>query len=675
MSVEYDEVDSFWLTNEYCVASELEKGSCKSSDALSLYENNPESGEVYFSGYCRSCNTPFNHEELSKSSHASLLGIAVGGVENDTPRKVFTKKAKTPPLTREEVRTLMTTIGFPTKDYRGLKPEYMRYFGHLVKYNPEGTEREIYYPETQYLDTQDAYPCGYKIRIVKGKHFTKLGKTGLKGIDPSGFIKAKDVVNHRDVIIVGGENDKVAVHQVFAENAKTRKTEWAIPTVISPTCGEGNFKNQAKLSYDWLEGFDNIYLALDNDTAGREAMAELVKVLPKDKVKVIYWTGKDPHAMLESGKTLQVMQDFYNAKEVVESGILSSSQLYDAMVESLKVKTLTLPPAMKIAQDMTRRGGLTRGSAPHNIIGKTSEGKSSIVNFLSTYWMTEETEDVVGIISLEATAGEYTADIVGNYIENNLSWIPQEEIDDYFSNKENSKIIESFLHKEDGSPRFYVLDDRGDFSITALEKKLEQMIKKFGCTVIIIDPLSDILRTSEMAVQEQHLNFQSALIKSTGVTIVNVLHTRKDSIFGKGLPKKVGEYDALGSSMFPSKAFANLIINRNKHIAKLDPIEGNTTYLDWDKLRKGETGSAGALFYDGATRKLYDRDLYFKENPDKLPTGYDLSVSSYDRAYWEEGGWGYDFPMNPIPKKENKGFNKPRNNTPQEKDFMDNVPL
>lgn len=673
MSVNYEDVDSYWLTNDYCVAEEVGKGVCKSSDALSLYENEPDVGDKYFSGYCRSCNTPFNHAELSRSSHANMLGISTDGIEN-TPTKVFTKKAKTPPLTRQEVKDVMSSVGFPTKDYRGLKPEYMKYFGHLVKYNQDGTEREIYYPETQFLTTKDPWPCGYKIRIVNGKHFTKIGKTGSQGIDPSGYIKAKDVVNHRDVCLVGGENDKVALHQVFAEDAKNRKVDWAMPTIISPTCGEGNFKNQARLSYEWLDGFDNIYLGFDNDECGKSSMLDLVQVLPKDKVKIIYWTGKDPHAMLEAGNYHQVRQDFYNAKELVESGILSSGKLKNAMIESLKVSTISLPPAMKVAQEMTRRGGLTRGSAPINIIGKTSEGKSSVVDFLSTYWMTEEEDDVVGVISLEATAGEYTAGIVGNFIENNLSWIPQEEIDAYFADEKNNSIIDEFLYKSDGSPRFYVLDDRGDFSISALEKKLEQMIKKFGCTIIIIDPLSDILRTSEMSVQENHLNFQSALIKSTGVTIVNVLHTRKDSVFGKGLPKKVGEYDALGSSMYPSKAFANLVINRNKHIAKLDPIEGNTTYLDWDKLRKGETGSAGALFYDGATRKLYDRDQYFKDNPDKLPAGYDLSVSSYDRTYWEEGGWGYDFPMNPIPKKENRNFNKskPKVNTP---DFMDGVNL
>ena len=68
---------------------------------------------------------------------------------------------------------------------------------------------------------------------------------------------------------------------------------------------------------------------------------------------------------------------------------------------------------------------------------------------------------------------------------------------------------------------------------------------------------------------------------------------------------------------------------------------------------------------------MYDRDQYFKDNPDKLPEGYDLSVSSFDKAYWEEGGRGWDGVSNSkggFPKKASK-----LNATV--KDIMDDVNL
>jgi hypothetical protein len=56
------------------------------------------------------------------------------------------------------------------------------------------------------------------------------------------------------------------------------------------------------------------------------------------------------------------------------------------------------------------------------------------------------------------------------------------------------------------------------------------------------------------------------------------------------------------------------------------------------KCRGGITGEAGQWFYDTETRKVYDRKDYFEEHPEKLPEGYNLDVSSYDKEWYKEGG-------------------------------------
>ncbi len=123
------------------------------------------------------------------------------------------------------------------------------------------------------------------------------------------------------------------------------------------------------------------------------------------------------------------------------------------------------------------------------------------------------------------------------------------------------------------------------------------------------------------------------------------------------------------SSIFVQKAAGNIVIYRNKACSS-DPIEQNTTYWDVAKMRQGKTGDKiMAMYYDGETRQVYDRDKYFAENPDKLPAGYDLSVSSFDESYYEEGGRGW----NGISKS--KGFSKKQGSSKSkpEPDFMDDI--
>ena len=78
------------------------------------------------------------------------------------------------------------------------------------------------------------------------------------------------------------------------------------------------------------------------------------------------------------------------------------------------------------------------------------------------------------------------------------------------------------------------------------------------------------------------------------------------------------------------------------------------------------------LYFDGKRYNLHSEPLeeYFKQNPEKLPVGYDLTISSFDRQYWEEGGRGWDGVSNGNHYKQ-QGKQKQSN----EPDFMDNVPL
>ena len=256
------------------------------------------------------------------------------------------------------------------------------------------------------------------------------------------------------------------------------------------------------------------------------------------------------------------------------------------------------------------------------------------------HWMFNVPDHKVGIVSVEATKGEWVAGMLSTYLENNLWWIPVDEIESYMNTPEVRAKINNFFYNEYGESRFAIVDDR-EGTVESLQKCIDKLERQYGCTIIVNDVLTDILRVVDNEAQARHFNWQSNFVKN-GATIFNILHTRKSGDNRGGKPTFPNEMDAYGNSIFVQKAAGNFVIARNKEAPNNDIIEQNTTYLRVPKLRKGVTGSGGAWYYDGETRKVYDRDTYFKDNPDKLPAGYDLSVSSFDRAYWEEGGRGWD---------------------------------
>lgn len=194
------------------------------------------------------------------------------------------------------------------------------------------------------------------------------------------------------------------------------------------------------------------------------------------------------------------------------------------------------------------------------------------------------------------------------HLEKNLQWAGTgEEVVEYLEREEVKELYQDLWYNEFGEPRFALLDER-DGNIKQLEKQIDKLVHQHGCKIIVIDVLTDILRGSASDLQEDHMKWQKNLVKS-GVTIINVLHTRKPPTSPDGQMRKVNEYDALGSSTFVQSAAINIVINRDK---MAEGEEKNITYVDMPKCRGGKTGEMCKWFYDWQTRQVYDYEDYLQ---------------------------------------------------------------
>tara|TARA_R110000851_G_scaffold38909_2_gene99422 strand:- start:34 stop:2034 length:2001 start_codon:yes stop_codon:yes gene_type:complete len=624
-----------------CAASELKKAGvkrwgniefedCDSSDGNAIYESDTDTSVTY-SGFCWSCNQNFFPEHLAKSSLAEELGMDTSGVVGE--RKEFVRKEKQPALDKDQVKALISKLGYTDETYRGIRPETFKFFGHLAERDRNGEVKAFYYPETR--DESKGWPTGYKIRYLP-KYFSKVGQTGIKShlAGQTKFMKG----NHRDILIVEGEVDMCSAYQMLRDNqiAKGQQDYAGVP-VVSTTTGAGSAVKQIRDQYDFFDKFTNIYICMDQDEAGIAATQAIAEVLPKEKVKIISCTYGDPNKTLMAGKSKQFMSDYYSARDLVDNGIFASAGLLEHVKEALQMPRIPLPTYMKGLQSKTKGAGVIKNRI-YNIIGITSCGKSTHINNI-VYNCAFLPEEKTAVVSLEMTKGEYGVDILSLHLETNLYWKQADDVQSYLEDpivveKANELFIDEF-----GESRFFVVDDRKG-TVSSLELLCETLRVKHGVTVIIIDVLSDLLRVTSNEDQAKHMNWQANFVKS-GVTIFNVMHTRKLENSTNGAAKKATEFDCLGSSIFVQKAAGNFVINRNKMCPDEDWIERNSTYVDCVKMRQGETGEAGVWLYDPETRQTYDRESFFEEHPDKLPVGYDLTISSFDKEYYEEGGRGF----------------------------------
>lgn len=501
-------------------------------------------------------------------------------------------------------KKLKASSGLDPKGYRGITKETSQYFGVRYEYD-EGTGSvcKTYYPVTKNYELS-----GYKVRIHPKEFGASLGETG-KDCDFFGQFRFK---THSGIcVIVGGEVDQMSAYQMLKSQQKDKKYDEI--AVVSSTIGELGTVKQAAGQYEWFNHFKKIVICMDNDEAGKKAADELAEILPKGKVYIMKMRRKDPNEYIwdkDSGSrrdhVSEFISDFWGMKAYTPAGVKSAAEAFDEIDDELSKDRITLPEYMHVMQEMMG-GGMIQGRIA-NIIADTSTGKSTHVNRMVYHWIFTSPVTPT-IISLEATAGQYMLEMLAIHMEKNLRWtMTDTELQEFVKTEEGQRLKHELCFKEDGTPRFFLIDSR-EGTIKDVEAQIEKMYKKHNSLMFIIDVLSDLLRGSSEEHTEDHMNFQRNMVKN-GATIINVLHTRKPPQSKDGEMRKVTEYDALGSGTFVQSAAYNMVLNRDK-LAD-DVIDKNTTEVDLPKCRGGKTGPAGKWFYDFMTAKCYDLADYLR---------------------------------------------------------------
>lgn len=235
---------------------------------------------------------------------------------------------------------------------------------------------------------------------------------------------------------------------------------------------------------------------------------------------------------------------------------------------------------------------------------------SSFINENTIFW-TKEIGVKVGVVSLEADAGYYGEQLLSRYIGKKIALIDNKEDKiKLLTSDDTKKIAHDLFTNSDGSPSFYILDDRGDFS--QLQDKIEELVVAFGVRVIVIDVISDVFAGMTIEQVDKWMQWEKCLVKQYNCILVNIAHVRKAASGEKAGSQGafLTEESLIGSGTQYRSAGINISLQRDKNAE--DEVERNTTYVHLLKSRDtGMTGKACEVYYDLKSHTLYDKEYYF----------------------------------------------------------------
>ena len=556
----------------------VEKGGDKSRDNLANYSDGGK--------HCFSCGYHVHGDENYTPNEEEEVLDDIKEMSNESKERI--KQGTTHKLT-----------------WRGIRPETNKFFGVVYE-----CSQETGAPIKQFVPTTiDNAHVGYKTRTFPKDFSHPVGEVGSK-CDLIGSFRF--VNGGKYVVVCGGEVDFLSAFQMLRDYQLSKDKTAAYDPIacVTPTVGEGGCGKQIQGNYKFLDSFERIVVCFDSDAAGKAAVEKITPLLPRGKVYIMTPRYKDANEYLTKGKEREFVTDFYNAKKHTPAGIVASTEIYKEVVQRSLLERLPFPPFLEKLNKMLS-GGITYGFIV-NILAGSGSGKSSLINQCVIHWA-KECNILTSVVSLEADSAAYGENLLSCYAGKKLALISnKEEKHSVVTSEYMENCAKELFSYEDGSPRMYILDDRGDYS--ELQSHVEELITSFGVKVIVFDVISDVFAGMSIEDVDKYMKWEKNIVKQYNVILINISHTRKSGGGQKAASQGafLTEEATIGSGTQYRSAGINISLQRDK--TSEDDVERNTTQVYLLKSRDtGVTGLACEIFYENETHTLYDKDYYFSQ--------------------------------------------------------------
>ena len=422
----------------------------------------------------------------------------------------------------------------------------------------------------------DGALIGVKTRYSRNKTFSwdGNGQTVLFGMHlfPGGG---------KTITICEGEIDTMAAHQMNG-------SKW--PTVGMPSA---TGIKAVKDNLEYLNTFEEIYLAFDNDDAGKRATEDVANLFEPNKCKVVNLAPmKDVGEYLAEGKVEDYTRRWWNAQPFTPEGIVRGSSLWDLV--STDDDTPSVPYPYDGLQEMTygiRVGELVTLTAGSGL------GKSAVVRELM-YHLLNVTEDNIGCMFLEESTKRSGLGFM-SMAANKPLHLPDTE--------KTPEELRLAFDQTLGTDRIFLYDSFGSNTLENIIGRVRHMAKAMDCKYIVLDHLSIVVSSQENGDERKAIDEivtrLRMLIQELRISLIMVSHLRR--------PQGQGHEDGAATSLSQLRGSAaiaqlsDMVIGLERNGQAENEVMRNTTTVRVLKNRfSGITGPATYLYYDKTTGRL-----------------------------------------------------------------------
>ena len=527
---------------------------CGSSDANAVYSDG--------STYCFSC----------KKTNPS------GTEETDIKFNVVQSH-----LSLEEISNL------PIEGFRNISKKVLYNAGVKIEYDENRNIISHFYPITVNKKVK-----AYKKRIVATKDFRSIGRAEV----PELFNQCNSG-KRKNLVITEGEVDCLSILEMLTK----AKAQFDVVSIVN---GAQSARRNIASNLEFINKYEKVFLAFDNDEHGIEAAKDVAHIIKPGKAHIVNSVHKDANEALCKEQIDSYLQDVWSAKTYKPDNFVSGEKIWDAFKERSTVKSIPYPDCLKGLNDKLfgmRLGEITLFTSGTGS-GKSTVVKETILNLLNN------TEDKVGLISLEESIGDTATKLIGMSINKNIRM--PEDVTEEEARKGYEKVF--------GDERLILLDHQGSVADTSLLDRIEYLAA-LGCRYLILDHLTIAVSegidgaTGNEAVDK----VMSDLLKITkryNIHMTLISHLRKSSGEGKSFEEGImPNLDSIkGSGSIKQISFD--IIGFARNMMATEKSDRNIVKFAVLKSRfSGDTGSAGQARYDVSSGRLHysESNLSFEE--------------------------------------------------------------
>lgn len=470
--------------------------------------------------------------------------------------------------------TVQTLRSFPLSS-RGISLETVAHYDVKMSIDVNGKPEAHYYPYTV-----GGNVVAYKVRTLP-KSFSALGE--FKDLELFGQSQCN---GGKILVITEGELDAMAVNEAY------KQTSGRYYSVVSLPNGATSVKAILN-NLEFVRSYDSVVICFDMDEPGQKAVDEAARMIGIGKAKVAKLKEKDACDELREHGAKELINAIWSAKTWSPAGVVTGEAIWEKFLQRKNVKSVPYPDCLSGLND--KLDGMRMGEITLFTSG-TGSGKSTVIKEI-VLDVLENTEDKVGLISLEESIGDTADKFISMALERPITGHPPLTEDE----------MRWGFDKVFGDERLVLLDHQGSVSDDSLMDKIEYMAL-MGCKYLVLDHITIAVSegndglTGNEAI-DKLMSDLLKLVKQHDVWLGLISHLRKSNgkSFEEGQLPSID--DIKGSGSIKQISFDIIAFARN--LVAEEDYERNTIKLRVLKARfTGRTGDAGTAVYNPKTTRL-----------------------------------------------------------------------